>query len=70
MFYNVFMARKSFTKRVFRRIKRIISPKDAEEIIKKEFSDSHGNQMNMSIDVKPQSPNKPTIEWNRNYNEE
>ena len=63
------MSRKSFSRRVVRKIKRTLKLDEAQEIIRKEFTDSKGNKMNMSIDVKPQKPKEPTIEWNRQYKE-
>ena len=54
--------KRSFSKRVVRRIKRMLSPKDAEEIIRQEFEDSRGNKSRVIYDVRPHSPNKPTIE--------
>lgn len=63
------MSKRSFSKRVIRKIKRTLKLDEAQEIIRKEFTDSKGNKMNMSIDVKPQNPKEPTIEWNRQYKE-
>lgn len=63
------MGRK-FSKRVTKKTKIQLSPKEAEEIYKKEFVDSRGNKMRFIFDFKPQSPKDPIIEWNREYNKE
>lgn len=56
------MARKSFSRRVVRKIKRTLRLDEAQEIIKREFSDGNGNKSTVIYDVKPQKWNSPTIE--------
>ena len=60
--YNRDMARKSFSRRVVRKIKRTLKLDEAQEILRKEFSDDKGNKSTIIYDVKPQKWNAPTIE--------
>ena len=57
---------KRFVKKAIRKIKRALDP----EVIRKEYVDTKGNIMQMILDVRPQKPNSPIIEWNRQYNKE
>ena len=62
------MARK-FSKKSSKKTKIKLSPKQADEIIRQEFTDRKGNKMNILLDIKPKKPNEPIIEWNRQYKE-
>lgn len=53
---------KKFSKRTTTKRQYKISPKDAQEILRKEFIDSRGNKSNIIYDIKPQKWNAPTIE--------
>lgn len=51
-----------------RRTKRYtLSPKDAETIIKQEFTDSRGIKTITDVNVKPHKPSTPTIQGIREY---
>lgn len=58
---------KKFSKRVTRRTKVKLSPREADEIIRQEFIDDRGNRFIFKIDVKPHSPMTPTIEGTVKY---
>lgn len=57
VFYNKIMAKRSFSRRVYRKIKKLLSPKNAEDIIKREFEDSRGNKHELNFNFRPHSPN-------------
>ena len=59
--------RKSFTKRVVRRIKRTLSPDEAQNVIEKEFESKKGDKLKFRFDFNPHSPKEPTIEGGFNY---
>ena len=61
------MARRSFSKRVTRKIKKTLKPNEAQNIIEREFTDSHDNKHRFRMDFNPHSPSEPTIEWKVNY---
>lgn len=61
------MARKSFSRRVVRKIKRTLKLDEAQEIIRQEFTDSRKNKHIFIMDVKPHNPSKPTIEGSVEY---
>lgn len=47
-----------------------LTPREANEIIKQEFIDTHGNKFIFRIDLTPQKPNQPTIDGNVQYKDE
>lgn len=49
------MSKRSFSRRVVRKIKRTLRLDEAQEIIRKEFSDDKGNKSTIIYDVKPQN---------------
>lgn len=61
-------SKKVTKKRIFR-----LSPRDAENIIYKEFTDSHGNKHIFKVRFKPQNPFEPdfkqTVEYKENNND-
>ena len=61
---------KRFSKRVVRKIKKILKPDETRDVIEKEFMDSHGNNVKFIFDFNPHTINKPTIEWQRKYGDE
>lgn len=63
------MARKSFSRRVVRKIKRTLKVDELQNVIEKEFTDSRGNKMKFRFDFNPHSPKEPTIEGGFNYGE-
>ena len=58
-------SRKVTKKRIFK-----LNPRDAQDIIEKEFSDSRGNRIRFRHDFRPHPIDEPTIEWQRKYNKE
>jgi len=58
-------SRKTTSKRTIK-----LSPKEAQEIIRQEFTDSHNNKHIFIMDVKPHLPNKPTINGTVEYKED
>ena len=58
---------KRFSKRVTRKTKVRLSPKEADEIIRQEFTDDRGNRFIFRMDVRPHNPMKPTIESTVEY---
>ena len=50
---------KRFSKRITRKKTYKLSPKNAEEIIRQEFTDSRGNKVINILRFKPQSPFEP-----------
>ena len=58
-------SRKVTKKKIFK-----LTPKQAENIIEKEFSDSRGNKIRFRFDNNPHKIDEPTIEWKRKYSEE
>ena len=67
--YNYCMARRSFSKRIVRKIKRMLKPDEAKNIIEREFTDSHGNKSRLILDFNPHKPSEPTIQGGYNYGE-
>lgn len=63
------MARR-FSKRTTRKKTYKLSPKNAEEIIRQEFTDSRGNKVKFKFDFRPHPIDEPTAEWQRKYNKE
>lgn len=61
---------KKFNKRVTKKTKVKLTPRDAEEVFKKEFVDSRGNIMQIIFDFRPHSQKEPTVDWTRKYNKE
>ena len=65
--YNVFVMGKKYSKKVVRKTKIRISPKDAEEIFRAETTDARGSKFINIIRFKPQSPKTPdftqTVEY-------
>ena len=61
------MAKKRFSKRVTRKTQYKLTPKDAETIIRQDFTDSHNNKHICKMDIKPHKPSIPTIEGNIQY---
>lgn len=55
---------KKFNKRVTKRTKVKLSPKEAEKIIQEEFTTEGGNRMRKDIIFSPHSPNDGTIKFN------
>ena len=68
--YNIDMARKSFSKRIVRKIKKRLTPDETQNIIEKEFTDSHNNKHKLRIDFNPHSQKEPTIETYIDYGED
>jgi hypothetical protein len=60
------MTRK-FSKRITRRIKKIIKENEARNIIEKEFTDNRGNKVRLRFDFNPHPIDEPTIKWQRQY---
>lgn len=63
------MAKRSFSKRVVRKIKRVLKPDEAQNIIETEFSDSHNNKIRFRVDFNPHPIDEPTFRWQRDYGE-
>ena len=61
MFYNKYMATQS--KKITRKKKYVLSPKEADVIIKEEFLTPLGNKMQKNLIFKPHSPNDGTIKF-------
>ena len=61
------MARRSFSKRVTRKLKRIIKQNELQNIIEREFIDSHNNKVQLKFDFNPHNFNEPTFRWQRQY---
>ena len=61
--------KKSFSKRVTRKIKRVLKENEARNIIQKEFLDSQGNKSKLILDFNPHSPKEPTVQGGFNYGE-
>ena len=59
------MKKKQTTKKTVIRL----SPKDAEDIIRQEFTDSRGNNFVFRMNLKPHSPKEPTIRGTVDYKE-
>ena len=60
---------KKFSKTVTKRTKVRLSPRDAEDIIKQEFTDDRGNKFIFRMTGSPHKHNKPTIEGTVEYND-
>ena len=58
-------SKKITKKRIFR-----LSPRDADEIIRQEFTDRHRNKFIFRMTGNPHSPKKPTIEGTVQYKDE
>ena len=56
------MARK-FSKKITRKTRVRLSLREAEEIIKQEFTTKYGNRIQKRFIFKPQAPNEPTIDF-------
>ena len=54
--YNIFIMAKRFSSRKTRKTTVRLSPKDAEMLLRKEFSDENGNKHIYQLRFKPQSP--------------
>ena len=61
------MVRKSFRKRVIKKIKRTLQMNEMQNIIEKEFTDSKGNKSKLRFDFNPHSPKEPTIQLDYKY---
>lgn len=61
------MAKRSFSKRVVQKIKRILKSSEINNIIEKEFGDDKGNKTKIRFDFNPHPINKPTIELQYDY---
>ena len=61
---------KRFSKKISRRKTYKLSPHDAEEIIRQEFTDSHRNRHIFKMDIRPHRPSRPTIEGTVEYKDE
>ena len=61
------MARKSFSRRVVRKIKRTLKVDELQNVIEKEFTDSRGNKVRLRFDFNPHPIDEPTIKWQRQY---
>lgn len=61
---------KRYSKKVTKKKRIRLSPKNAENIIEKEFIDSKGNKIFTNINIKPHRPSIPTIQIEREYKEE
>lgn len=58
MVYNIDIMAKRFNKRITRKTRIKLSPKDAEHIIKSEFTDDNGNHHILDVNFRPHSPFK------------
>ena len=70
MVYNIDIMAKRFSKRVTRKTRIKLSPKDANEIIRQEFSDDRGNKFIFRMTGNPHSPSEPTIKGTVQYKDE
>jgi len=61
---------KNFSRKVIRKIKKILKPDEIQNVIEKEFSDSRGNKLKFRFDFNPHSPNKPTIQGGFKYGDD
>lgn len=61
------MARKSFSRRVVKRTRIKLSPKDAETLFRQEMTDSQGNKHINIIRFKPQNPFEPDFKQTVEY---
>ena len=61
---------KRYSKRSTRKVKLRLSPKDANEIIKQEFTDERGNTFIFRMTGNPHKPSKPTIQGTVEYKDE
>lgn len=61
------MARKSFSRKIVRKIRKVLHRDEAENIIEKEFGDNKGNKTRLRFDFNPHPINKPTIELEYDY---
>jgi len=62
------MARK-FSKKITRKIRVRLSPREATNIIEEEFADTRGNKFRFRVTGKPHKPSKSTIEREIQYND-
>lgn len=63
------MVKRSFSKRVVKKIKRVLRLDEAKNMIEKEFSDIRDNKIKFRFDFNPHPANEPTIKWQRQYGE-
>lgn len=63
MCYHKFMASKRYSKRSSKRTVIKLSPKEAEDIIKSEFTTEKGNKMQKRFIFKPHLPKDATIQF-------
>ena len=63
------MANRKYTKRIVRKYRFRLNPRDTEDIIRQEFTDNRGNRFIFRITGKPHSPKKLTIEGTVQYND-
>jgi hypothetical protein len=61
---------KRFSKRVVRKVKKILKPDETRDVIEKEFGDTRGNKTILQFDFRPHSINKPTVEIEYDYGED
>ena len=61
------MARKSFSRKIVRKIRKVLHRDEAQDMIEKEFSDSHNNKIKFRFNFSPHPINEPTIKWQRDY---
>ena len=62
--------KKVFSKRKSKKTQIKLTPKEAQEVIRQEFTDSRGNKINIRYDVTPHKPAEPTIKLERQYGKE
>ena len=58
---------KRFSRRVTRKTQYKLTPKDAETIIRQEFTDSKGNKYYTDTNIRPHNPQKGTVEGYVNH---
>lgn len=58
---------KRFSKKQTKRTKVRLTPREAENIIEKEFTDDKGNKTKLRFDFNPHPIGKPTIELDYEY---
>ena len=61
------MAKRSFSKRVVRKIKRVLKPDELNDVIEKEFGDGQGNKTKLRFDFNPHPISEPTINIQYDY---
>lgn len=70
MCYHKVMASKRYSKRSSKRTVIKLSPKEAEDIIKSEFTDHRKNKFDFIMKFKPHKPSEPTIKGTVEYKDE